>query len=84
MQRYISILSAIRDLCPTAHIGGGAVRDSLLERPIRDVVLFLVEFATDDAAKLLRSKFSFVKIGEWKSYEMFSDPAVVRVAGSKR
>ena len=56
LQRYKSILSAIRDLCPTAHIGGGAVRDSLLERPIRDVDLFLDEFATDEAATLLRSQ----------------------------
>ncbi len=42
--------------------------------------LFLDAFCADEAAALLRLKFGFVKVGEWKSYEMFSDPAVVRVA----
>ena len=28
----------------------------------------------------MRSQFGFVKVGEWKNYEMFSDPAVSRVA----
>ena len=56
------------------------MRDSLLERPIRDIDLFLDAVATDEAAALLRSQFGFVKVGEWKSYEMFSDPAVERVA----
>ena len=51
LQRYNPILNAIRDLCPTAHIGGGAVRDTLLERPIRDIDLFLDEFATDERGK---------------------------------
>ena len=80
LQRYKSILSAIRDLDPTAHIAGGAVRDTLLERPIRDVDLFLDESPPTRRRQLLRSQFGFVKVGEWKSYEMFSDPAVVRVA----
>lgn len=80
LERYNSILNTIRNICPTAHIGGGAVRDSLLERPIRDVDLFLDADCTDAAAVLLRSQFSFVKVGEWESYEMFSDPAVARVA----
>lgn len=80
LERYNPMLSAIRALCPTAHIGGGAVRDTLLERPIRDIDLFLDVEATDEAAALLRSQFGFVKAGEWKSYEMFSDPAVLRVA----
>ena len=80
LNRYDPILAAIKDLCPTAHIGGGAVRDTLLERPIRDIDLFLDEAATDKAAALLRKDFGFVKVGEWKSYEQFSDPAVKRVA----
>ena len=50
LQRYNPILNAMKDLCPTAHIGGGAVRDSLLERPIRDIDLFLDVEATDEAA----------------------------------
>src|SRR5215207_11707674 len=80
LERYNSMLSAVQALDARAHIGGGAVRDTLLERPIRDVDLFLAEAATDAAASLLRSEFGFVKVGEWKSYEMFSDPAVGRVA----
>src|SRR5215204_5982742 len=80
LERYNSMLSAVQALDASAHIGGGAVRDTLLERPIRDVDLFLDEAATDAAASLLRSEIGFVKVGEWKSYEMFSDPAVARVA----
>ncbi|QHO72312.1 hypothetical protein ACH79_06415 [Bradyrhizobium sp. CCBAU 051011] len=80
LEHYNPILKTIRGLCPTAHIGGGAVRDSLLERPIRDIDLFLDDAFTDDAATLLRSKFGYVKVGQWTSYEHFSDPAVVRLA----
>jgi hypothetical protein len=80
LERYNPILNTIKSLCPTAHIGGGAVRDTLLERPIRDVDLFLDVLCTDEAAAALRSQFGFVKVGEWESYEMFSDPAVIRVA----
>lgn len=80
LKRYNAILDAIKDICPTAHIGGGAVRDSLLERPIRDIDLFLDDSVTDRAAKLMRSQFGFVKVGELTSYEQFSDPAVVRLA----
>jgi len=80
LERYNLILNTIKGICPTAHIAGGAVRDSLLERPIRDIDLFLDDACTDDAAKLLRSQFGFVKVGEWARYEEFSDPAVVRLA----
>ena len=80
LERYKPILDAIKKLCPTAHIGGGAVRDTLLGRPIKDIDLFLDVTCTDAAAKLLRSEFGFVKTGERKSYKMSSDPAVVRVA----
>jgi hypothetical protein len=80
LEHYSDILKTIRGFDPTAHIAGGAVRDTLLERPIRDIDLFLSETFTDDAAKVMRAKFGFVKVGEWESYGMFSDPAVVRVA----
>ncbi|MGX1320499.1 hypothetical protein AB7M17_003952 [Bradyrhizobium sp. USDA 377] len=80
LERYNPILGAIRSICPTAHIAGGAVRDTLLERPIRDVDLFLDADCTDEAAALMRSQYGFVKVGEWKQYAMFSDPAVERVA----
>jgi hypothetical protein len=84
LDKYNAMLTAIRDLCSTAHIAGGAVRDTLLGKKIKDVDLFLdhgVGRATaDEAAKLLRSRFGYVKTGAWVQYEGFSDPAVVCVA----
>jgi hypothetical protein len=80
LERYNSILSTMRGLCPTAHIAGGAVRDSLLERPIKDIDLFLDDAHSDAAAALLRSQFGFVRVGEWKQYQDFSDPAIARLA----
>ena len=41
LERYNSMLGAIKDLDSSTHIAGGAVRDTLLERPIRDVDMFL-------------------------------------------
>jgi hypothetical protein len=84
LKQYDALLGSIQDLCATAHIAGGAVRDTLLERPIKDIDLFLAEDATDEAAKLLRSKFGYVKVGEWATYEGFSDPAVARLAKFER
>ena len=80
LQKYAAILGAIQDLCPTAHIAGGAVRDTILERPIKDIDLFLSDAATDRAAQLLRARYGYVKVGEWTQYEGFSDPAVARLA----
>lgn len=80
LESYNSILNAIRGLCPTAHIGGGAVRDTLLQRPIKDIDLFLDGANADEAARLMRSKFGYVKVGEWAAYEGFSDPALSRLA----
>jgi tRNA nucleotidyltransferase/poly(A) polymerase len=59
LNHYYPILNAIKDLDSTAHIGGGAVRDTLLERPIRDVDLFLEADATDGEACVLRSRFGY-------------------------
>src|SRR3954451_8932943 len=80
LERYNPMLTAIRSLDPTAHIAGGAVRDTLLERPIKDIDLFLSDAYTENAAKLLRSEFGFVKVGEWKQYLGFSDAAITRLA----
>jgi hypothetical protein len=81
LERYNPILNAIRDLSPTAHIAGGAVRDTLLERPIKDIDLFLDNSATDEAAKLMRKHFGFVMVGNWESYDGgFSDRSLARVA----
>jgi hypothetical protein len=80
LERYNDILKTIRGLDPTAHIGGGAVRDHLLNRPIKDIDLFLDGAHVKEAARLMRSKFGYVKVGEWKQYEMFSDPALFCLA----
>ena len=81
VQHYDNILETLRrDVSASAHIAGGAVRDTILGRPIRDVDIFLHDTAGDPAAALLRAKFGYVKVGEWRQYEMFSDPMVARVA----
>jgi hypothetical protein len=65
LNHYNPMLTAIRALCPTAHIGGGAVRDSLLGRQIKDVDVFLSDAAFGAAARLLRSEFGYAKTGGW-------------------
>ena len=81
VQHYGTILEALqRDVSDSVHIAGGAVRDTILERPIRDIDIFIHSLSGDAAAALLRSKFGYVKVGEWRQYEMFSDPMVARVA----
>jgi hypothetical protein len=78
---YGKILAALQRALPgNTHIAGGAVRDTVLERPIRDVDIFLHEPDAVTAAALLRSEFAYVKVGEWTTYEGFSDPMVTRVA----
>ena len=81
VQYYGTILEALQRAVPSSvHIAGGAVRDSILDRPIRDVDIFLSNTDADPAAVLLRAKFGYVKVGEWKQYMGFSDPMVERVA----
>jgi hypothetical protein len=78
---YDNILEALQRAIPgSVHIAGGAVRDTILDRPIRDIDIFLPHTAGDPAAALLRTKFGYVKVGEWAQYAHFSDPMVVRVA----
>jgi hypothetical protein len=81
VQHYDNILEALQQAIPgSVHIAGGAVRDTILDRPIRDIDIFLHHSAGDSAAALLRTRFGYVKVGEWVQYEHFSDPMVVRVA----
>jgi hypothetical protein len=81
VQYYGTILEALQRAVPSSvHIAGGAVRDTILNRPIRDVDIFLSNTDADPAAALLRAKFNYVKVGEWKQYHGFSDPMLVRVA----
>jgi hypothetical protein len=81
VQHYGNILEALqRAISGSVHIAGGAVRDTILDRPIRDIDIFLPHTAGEEAAGLLRTRFAYVKVGEWKQYLDFSDPMVERVA----
>ena len=41
MYRYTNILKTIRTITPQGHIAGGAVRDTILEKPLHDVDVFV-------------------------------------------
>ena len=86
LQYYADILEALprAPLKGPIHIAGGAVRDTILERPIRDIDLFMPNVSIDAAVALLRDKFGYVKVGKWTRYKKFSDPSVVRVAKLER
>jgi Poly A polymerase head domain len=77
---YGKVLAALQQIAPEAHIAGGAVRDTILQKPIHDVDVFMKDEHVEEAAALLRSSCSYVKVGEWKRYLGFSDPAMTRVA----
>jgi hypothetical protein len=81
---YADLLKALRSHAPDAHVAGGAVRDTILRKPIRDVDIFMADRHLAEAAVILRTKFGFVMTGEWKQYEGFSDPAMTRVAKFER
>jgi hypothetical protein len=77
---YATVLAALQEIAPEAHIAGGAVRDTILQKQIHDIDVFMQDEHVEEAAALLRSKCSYVKVGEWKQYLGFSDPAMRRVA----
>ena len=53
VQYYGTILEALQRAVPSSvHIAGGAVRDTILDRPIRDVDIFLSNTDADPAAVL--------------------------------
>jgi hypothetical protein len=84
LSNYRNMITALQEISASAHIAGGAVRDTILERPIRDVDIFLADEAREAAAKLLRAKFGYVKVGEWQQYEHFSEPSITQVAKFER
>jgi hypothetical protein len=77
---YTVVLAALQQIAPEAHIAGGAVRDTILQKQIHDIDVFMSAEHVDEAAALLRSSCGYVKVGEWKQYLKFSDPAMTRVA----
>jgi hypothetical protein len=80
MNDYTAILATLQRFAGEAHIAGGAVRDTLLEKPIHDIDVFMSDEHVDQAATVLRSEHGYVKVGEWKQYLEFSDPAMTRLA----
>jgi hypothetical protein len=77
---YATILAKLQQIAPEAHIAGGAVRDTILQKQIHDIDVFVDDEHVESAAALLRSSCSYVKVGDWKQYLGFSDPAMTRVA----
>jgi hypothetical protein len=80
MLDYTTILTTLQQVAPEAHIAGGAVRDTILKKPIHDIDVFMEDDHVEEAAALLRSACAYVKVGEWAQYLEFSDPAMTRVA----
>ena len=80
MSDYTTVLATLQQIAPEAHIAGGAVRDTILQKQIHDIDVFMKDEHVEEAAALLRSSSSYVKVGEWKEYLGFSDPAMTRVA----
>jgi hypothetical protein len=76
---YTTVLTTLQQIAPEAHIGGG-VRDTILQKQIADIDIFMKDEHVEEAAAVLRSSCSYVKVGEWKTYLGFSDPAMTRVA----
>jgi hypothetical protein len=56
------------------------VRDTILQKQIADIDVFMADGHVEEAAALLRSAYKYAKVGEWAQYLEFSDPAMVRVA----
>jgi hypothetical protein len=77
---YPTILASLQQIAPEAHIAGGAMRDTILQKQIHDIDVFMDNEHVEEAAARLRSSWAYVKVGEWKEYLGFSDPAMLRVA----
>jgi hypothetical protein len=77
---YTKVLVTLQGIAPEAHIAGGAVRDTILQKQIADIDVFMKDEHVEEAAALLRSSCGYVKVGEWTQYLEFSDPAMTRVA----
>lgn len=77
---YAAVLATLQQIAPEAHIAGGAVRDTILQKQIADIDVFMDDAHAEEAAALLRSSCGYVRVGEWRQYLGFSDPAMTCVA----
>jgi tRNA nucleotidyltransferase/poly(A) polymerase len=60
MSDYTTVLTTLQQIAPEAHIAGGAVRDTILQKQIHDVDVFMKDEHVEEAAALLRSSCSYV------------------------
>jgi tRNA nucleotidyltransferase/poly(A) polymerase len=72
MHDYAATLATAQQIAPEAHIAGGAVRDTILEKPIHDIDFFMEDAVVDECARRFRSVHGYVMTGEWKQYLGFS------------
>ena len=68
---YATVLATLQQVAPEAHIAGGSVRDTILQKKIADIDVFMEDEHVEAAAALLRSSCAYVKTGEWKQYLEF-------------
>jgi hypothetical protein len=80
VHEYTPIIKAIREIAPEAHIAGGAVRDTVLHKPIHDIDVFVWSLNVKEVAAFLRAECAYVMVGKWEQYEGFSDPSISVVA----
>ena len=52
---YTTVLATLQQIAPEAHIAGGAVRDTILQKQIHDIDVFMKDEHVEEAAALLRS-----------------------------
>jgi tRNA nucleotidyltransferase/poly(A) polymerase len=64
---YTTVLATLQQIAPEAHIAGGAVRDTILQKQIHDIDVFMNDEHVE-GLQLLRSQCSYVKVREWKRY----------------
>jgi Poly A polymerase head domain len=81
---YADLISDLRKISPQAHIAGGAVRDTIIQKPIRDIDIFADTADVEALAARLRAKHGYVRVGQWTQYNGFSDPAMTCVAKFER
>jgi hypothetical protein len=70
---YHGLLGALQKIVPEAHIAGGAVRDTILHKPIADIDVFVKDEHLEQAAAFLCSH-GYKKVGAWRERYLFSDP----------
>lgn len=85
-----ALLSRIQAIDPTAHIGGGYLRDTYFSRPIKDVDVFAnvehVDALTNELRKTHPQVTETIPVGEAERYETFdaSVAGVIEFAGFRR